>query len=209
MIFRKNKKEDKVENVPKKKSWKKYFILGFLLIFITAGLVIYRYAQKSAEGVIKPLKIDPLAVSKDNAVPESFMGKYLTFLYSPEYELKSHETAEDSQAIFLERAYISEKTATSKKISLIVRSLPTHNLQNVPDYQMRENTPKKYKKENFSAGSVQGIDFVPAEESQFEKTYFLIHGDYLAILTFMAPALADETLNKEADTITKSISWLK
>jgi hypothetical protein len=197
------------ENEPKKRSKKIYLVVGFSILLLTAVFAIYRYSQKSAQGEIKPAGSSQEMAEKANEVPEAFPGMYLTFLYPSNFTLKSHDVSQNPDDIFLERAYLSENTATSKKISLTIRKLVTNNLDDVPDYKMRFDNPEKYKMEKFEDGKIEGLDFVPTGETQFEKTYFLQNGSLLAILTFITPAISDETLNKEADTIARSISWLK
>jgi len=192
-----------------KMHWKRYLFL-FLLILVAIGVVLaYRFAQKPAQGVIKPTTQEDPAHVLAQAVPGSFSGTYVSFMYPNGYELKSHAVSDDAGAVILEQAYLSQTAATSQKISLTVRSLPSGNLEDDPDYRMRELGSKKYKKEPFSAGEVTGISFVPADDGQFEKTFFIKHGTLLAILAVTAPATPDQTLDDEADGIAKSLEWVK
>jgi hypothetical protein len=203
-----DKCKNKIEDKPNNKSKKKYAYLAILVLIAAIGILIYLYSQKSAVGKVLPSKSESL-LKKNDVVPESFSGRYLTFLFAPNFVVKSHDISQNPDDIFMERAYLSENTVSSKKISLTIRKLMNNNLNDIPDYQMRVNSPEKYKMEKYSADKIKGVYFVPAGETQFEKTYFFQNGNILAILSFIAPAMPDETLNKEADTIANSISWLK
>jgi len=193
----------------KKIHWKRYFFL-ILLILLASGIVFaYRLTQKPAQGVILPSKQEDPLKKIAQEVPGSFLGKYVSFMYPNGYVEKSHEVADSDSAVILETVYVSQTSATSKKIALTVRSLPSGNLEDDPDYQMRELNPKKYKKESFAAGQVSGQSFVPADDGQFEKTFFIKHEGLLAIIAVTAPAMPDQTRNDEADGIAKSLEWVK
>jgi hypothetical protein len=211
MKFWKNKNNDQPsqEDSAKKNHWRRYIFSGLIIIFLIIGAAIYHFAQKQAQGLIKPPTQDSQAAQKAEDVPEAFTGKYISFMYSHKYALNSHDLAKEDGAIILEQAYLSESSAVSKKIGLTVRSWPSHSLEDNPDYKMREITTKRYKREDFSEGNVKGVSFVPADDSQFEKTFFVTHGDLLAIISMTAPASPTETLNQEADAIVKSLTWLK
>lgn len=209
MIFWKDKKQPNEEDSAKKNHWGKYFFIAVVILIVIIAAAVYNFARKPAQGVIKPPAPDIQALQKADGATEAFTGKYISFTHSDKYALKSHETAEDDKAVILEQAYLSESSAISKKIGLTVRNLPSHKLEDDPDYKMREINTKHYKKEDFSEGNISGVSFVPADDSQFEKTFFFIHGDFLAIIAMTAPAFPSETLNKEADTIVKSATWLK
>ncbi len=192
-----------------KKSWKKYFYLAILTLIAVFGYLFYRFTQKPAEGVVKTGVSQNEMEKKVQSVPEVFSGKYLTFMYENKYFLKTHDDKADESGIILERAYLSENGSISKKIQLTIRSLPSHNLDDCPDYKMRELDTARYKKEIFSQGEFSSTAFVPADDSQFTKTFFLTHGDYLAIVVFTAPAVMDDELNEEADGVAASVNWLK
>ncbi len=192
-----------------KKHRKKYFFLTILILIVIPAYRFYRFTQKSAEGVIKTTTSNTEVVKLVENVPETFSGKYLTFMYGNKYVLKTHDDQTDASGIILERAYLSQIGAISQKIGLTVRNFPSRNFSDCPDYKMRELNSKKYKKETFSEGKVDGIVFVSADDDPFERTYFLLHNDYLAIIAVSAPAMPDETLNKEANQIAKSVEWLK
>ena len=211
MIFlkKKNKEHPTEENSSPKHHFRKYVFIFLSISILIIAAAIYRFAQKPAEGVIKPPSKDIQAADIGNDVPESFMGKYVSFMYGNKYALKSHEISENSADIILETAYFSESLAISKKINLTIRNLPSRNLEDVPDYKMREMDTKRYRKETFSEGKINGESFVPADDSQFEKTFFIQHDDLLAIIVITASALPDDALNKEANAIAKSLEWLK
>lgn len=209
MIFWKDKKQPSGEDSAKKNHGGRYFFIALVILIAIIAAAVYKFARKPAQGVIKPPVPDIQAVQKAEDVPEAFTGKYVSFMYSQKYALKSHDVAKEDGAIILEQAYLSELSAISKKIGLTVRSLPSHNLEDNPDYKMREITTKRYKREDFSEGNVKGVSFVPADDGQFEKTFFVTHGDFLAIISMTAPAFPSEDLNKEADAIAKSLTWLK
>ena len=204
-----NKKQLNKRDSAKKNHRGRYFFAVLFVFVLIIAAAVYRFAQKPAQGVIKPQTQDAQSGKKAEDVPEAFTGKYISFVYSNKYTLKSHELAKEDKAIILEQAYLSESSAISKKIGLTIRSLPSHNLEDVPDYKMREINTKRYKKENFSEGNISGVSFVPADDGQFEKTFFVTHGDLLAIVSMTAPAFPNEALNKEANTIVKSLIWLK
>lgn len=209
MIFWKDKKQPSGEDSAKKNHGGRYFFIALVILIAIIAVAVYKFAQKPAQGVIKPPVQDIQALQKADDALEVFTGKYVSFTHSNKYALKSHETAEDDKAVILEQAYLSESSAISKKIGLTVRSLPSHNLEDNPDYKMREITAKRYKREDFSEGNMKGVSFVPADDSQFEKTFFFIYGNFLAIISMTAPAFPSEALNKEADAIVKSATWLK
>ena len=195
--------------VKPKKRWKNFFFLAILILVAIPVYLFYRFTQKPANGVIRTVSSNAEAIKTVEDVPETFAGKYLTFMYSNKYVLKSHDDQADASGIILERAFLSQTSALSQKIGLTIRSFPSHNLEDVPDYKMRELRTEKYKKETFSQGSVSGVDFIPADDGPFEKDFFIQKGDFLAIISVSAPAMPDETLNKEADLIAKSVAWLK
>lgn len=197
------------EKTSKKHNWKKYGWLIFFALLIFAIGAVYRFAQKPAEGIIKSAKQESKAEQIISAKPEKFQGKYVSFVRSSDYILKSTELAKDSTEVILERAYFSETNAVFKKISLTVRSLPSRNLEDDPDYLMRVRNPERYRKENFSLDTVQGISFVPADDGQFEKTFFILNNDLVATLSMTAPAVLDEKLNRTADEIVKTLTWQK
>lgn len=209
MTFWKDKKQPSGEDSAKKNHGGRYFFIALVILVAIMAALVYKFAQKPAQGVIKPPVQDIQAAQKADDAPEAFTGKYVSFMHSNKYALKSHESAEEDGAIILEQAYLSESSAISKKIGLTVRSLPSHKFEDNPDYKMREITTKRYKRENFSEGNVNGVSFVPADDSQFEKTFFVTHDDLLAIISMTAPAFPNEDLNKEANAILESLTWLK
>jgi hypothetical protein len=179
-------------------------------LLIAAGIVaVYLYAQKPAQGVVRTSNIEQKIEAASEDVPEAFTGEYISFLYDKTYSLKSHDIADKSGAVILEQAYLSQSGSVSKKIGLMVRSLPTHNLDDIPDYEMRAIKTENYKKDEFNFGSVSGISFEALGEGTFEKTFFLLKKDKVAIITMTAPSFSDEKLQAESGTIIKSISWLK
>lgn len=183
--------------------------LFLLLAAISGAVIVYFYAQKPAQGIIKVAAQDQTTQNKQVDVLGVFTGKYLSFMYGSSYVLKSDNVTDGAGAVILEQAYLSENSAISQKIALTVRNLPTHNLDDCPDFQMRTLKPERYRKENFSLGDMSGTSFKVIDQGTFEKSFFLLHKDYLAIITLMAPALADEKLENEANSVIKSISWLK
>ena len=189
--------------------FKMIIFLSILVIVIIGAEIIYFYAQKPAQGTIKLSSSGQDLETKNNNVSEAFAGKYLSFFYGNSYVLKSHNIDNENGAVILEQAYLSENSAISKKIGLTIRSLPTHNLEDCPDFKMREINSKKYKKDNFDFSSVSGSSFEAIDQGTFEKTFFLLHGDYLAIISMSAPSLSDEEIEDEASGIVKSVSWLK
>ena len=196
------------KKIAKKRHWKIY-LFSFFIIFAVAGAVlVYRFAQKPAQGTVKP-QAQAVGEDKPQNTLQQFSGKYLSFKYQSSYTLKSHDVDPDKNKIILEEAYLSDAAATSQKIILTVRSLPSHNLEDDPDYKMREINTKRYWKESFSEGAVSGLVFVPADNSSFEKSFFILHGDFLAIISITAPAPPDGTLNQEADAIVASVTWLQ
>jgi hypothetical protein len=212
MIFSKKEKKEELDG---KKSVKKshlarYIFASFFILLLVLVEITYRLAQEPAKGVIvQSSEKENKIASLGSDVPESFTGKYISFAYGNKYALKSHETAKDGSEVILETAYFSESSSISKKINLTVRSLPSGKLEDCPDYKMREIKKERYKKEIFSEGSVKGESFVPADESQFEKTFFIQHEGLVAIIVMSAPASSDDLLIEEADTITKSLEWIK
>jgi len=210
-FFQQKNYEKPVTEIPaQKRHWGRYLWTAFFILLTITIIAVYRFAQKPAEGIVKPANQQNIkAVEIGSSVPETFTGKYVTFMYENSYVLKSDELAEKSGDVILERAYLTESGAMSKKISLTVRDLPSRKLKDDPDYLMREINLKRYRKENFSQGSVQGVSFVPADDSQFEKTFFVLHNDLVATISITAPGTPDEKLNKEADIIAKSLTWNK
>lgn len=204
-----NEQQEALKSPTKKRHWGRYILLIFLIILAVMVIVVYRFAQKPAEGIVKPVGQNSKAIEVGSAVPATFTGRYVSFMYDNSYVLKSNELASDSADVILEHAYLSESGAMSKKISLTIRSLPSHNLEDDPDYLMRERNPKRYQKENFSQGNISGVAFIPADDSQFEKTFFVLHNDLVATLSVTMPSAPDEKFNKDADAIVKSLTWLK
>lgn len=189
--------------------FKMIIFLFIVALFAIGSVMVYIYAQKPARGTVKPVSQNQDLTTKSEDVPEAFTGKYLSFLYGNSFALKSHDIADEEGTVILEQAYLSEKSAISKKIGLTVRSLPTHKLEDCPDFKMRTMNSKKYKKEDFSLGSIGGSSFEVTDQGTFDKTFFLLHGDYLTIISITAPTLGDEKIETEADNIVRSISWLK
>lgn len=206
--MKKNEEQTNSGVTIKKYHWGRYLWLTFFTVVLIAVALVYRFAQKPAEGIIKPATTDS-KVALGSDVPQTFSGKYVSFMYNNSYTLKLDELAKDSADVILERVYLSESGAISKKINLTIRSLPSRNLPDDPDYLMRQLNPKRYKLENFAFDKIQGVSFVPTDDSQFEKTYFSLHNDLVVTLTLTAPATANEKLNKEADLIIKSLTWQK
>jgi hypothetical protein len=209
-IFKKEKTNPEIQEKDAKSSHFKMIIFLCLFILAAIGIIVgYIYAQRPAQGIVKGISKNQDAENKNNDIPEAFTGKYISFLYGNSYVLKSHDIASVEGAVILEQAFLVETSAVSKKIALTVRSLPTHNLEDCPDFKMRAMNSKGYKKEDFNFGAISGASFETADQGAFEKTFFLLHGDYLAIIAITAPALVDEKLENEASSIVKSVSWLK
>ncbi|MCX6761279.1 MAG: hypothetical protein NTY33_00320 [Candidatus Moranbacteria bacterium] len=208
---KKNQEQSGEETFPQKKlRWGRYIWLTLFILLVVVIIIIYRFAQKPAEGIVKSGAQDTKAVELGSDVPGTFRGKYISFMYDNKFVVKSDELAQKSGDVILESAYLSETGAMSKKISVTIRSLPSHNLADDPDYLMRTINVKRYRKENFSQGDVQGVAFVPADDnSQFEKIYFVLHNDFVATLSITTPSTLDEKSNKEADAIIKSLTWSK
>lgn len=211
MTFFKNKnKKFETQEIPVKKSRLKGYFFIIALAWILVGVfAVYKYAQKPATGAIKPPSKDIQAAQNAADVPNSFTGEHVSFMYGNSYVEKSHEITKNDEAVIVETAYFSQPSGISKKIALTVRRFSSGNLGDVPDFKMRELKPEKYKKEPFSVGEVSGTAFVPADDSQFEKSFFIKYGDLLAIIVVNAPAMPDKTLNNEADGIVKSLEWVK
>ena len=203
--------DDKSDDTVKRGGIGRFFLWFVALSLGVSAIAVYRYAERPAEGVaIRSSDKDIHAAEAAEAVPGAFVGKYLTFMYGPKYVVKSDDVAKQQDTVILEQAYLSEPSAISKKIGLTVRSFPTHDLKDVPDYTMRENDPKRYHQDEFSHGSVHGYAFVPSDPTvQFEKTYFIPNDGLLAVLSVTAPSSADPTLDTEADAIAGSISWMR
>lgn len=204
-----NQTEMQQEIVVKKKNWKKYFwviLIGLLLSIV--GL-IYFYAQKPATGKVNFSTKKSDLSAQEIEVPEIFAGEYVTFMYPSQFLLKDHVLAKNSEDVVLETAYLTENGALSQKINLTIRKFFSQRLEDIPDYVLRKTSPQRYKEEVFSQDKLSGVSFVPADESNFEKTYFLSNNGYLAILAVSAPSPIDEELNKKADILAKSVKWKK
>ena len=201
--------QENKENPVKKRHYGKIVAAIFFILALVFTFIFYKISQKPVEGVIKLKSENNEIIQEKNDIPEVFSGKYVSFMYPNQYVIKSHETNEVGDNIILETAYLSETKSVSKKINLTVRNINGQNLEDVPDYKMREINSGRYKKEYFSEGKISGVSFVPADDSQFEKTFFIKNGDFLAIISVQAASLPDEGLNKEADAIVKSLEWVK
>ena len=121
--------------------------------------------------------------------------------------MKSHESEAQKDAVILETAYLSEKSAFSRKIGLTVRHLPTGSLDDAPDYTMRVQNDGRYKKDSFDLDGVRGIIFSTTDQGSFEKSYFVQHGNLLMMMTFSAPGAEDESFDVEANNIVRGIDW--
>ncbi len=195
--------------VVKKSHWGHYVSLVFFILLVGAVWAVYKFAQQPAEGTIRAGASEAKVVGVVDDVPATFTGTYISFMYGNKYVLKSDELSTGTADVILERAYLTEISSFSKKINLTVRSLPSQNLADDPDYLLRENTPRRYKKETFSLGKNSGVFFLPADDSQFEKTFFMLNNDKIATLVITAPGAVDNLLNAEADAMAKSLTWLK
>jgi hypothetical protein len=193
----------------KKSHLKRNVLLLFLFSVAVLMIFVYIYAQKPAQGTVKVSSQNQKTENMVQDVPEVFMGKYFSFLYENTYAMKSHDISADNNDVILEQAYLSQSSAVSKKIVLTVRNLPTHNLDDCPDFKMRAMNPKKYRKEEFSLGNIKGFSFEELEQGNFEKTFLFLHEDFLGMMTILAPSSSDSKLKLEADNIVGSISWLK
>jgi len=109
MIFfkNKNKKQPAAESSAAGRYWGRYFFIALIIFIAVIALIIYKFAQKPAQGVIKPQDSDAQGGKKEEEVPKPFSGKNLSFLYGSSYVLKSHEIAKDSSQVILEQAYLS------------------------------------------------------------------------------------------------------
>ena len=149
-IFKNKTKEKIIESEIVRQSHKgRYIFLFFLLLTIIGMITLYKFAQRPAEGLIKSQTQETINSLKESDVPKTFNGKYISFMYGSKYILKSDDFSKDSADVVLERAYLSEVSTVSKKINLTIRSLPSQNLTDDPDYLLRQNNPEHYKKENF------------------------------------------------------------
>jgi hypothetical protein len=199
--------QDKKEN--KKSKLRRNILVVFFLLIVIGLISLYLYAQKPAQGIIKSTPSEKNIETVALNVPQAFTGEYLSFLFDKTYSLKSHDVTDKSGDVILERAYLSETGSISKKIGLMVRSLPTRNLNDVPDYKMRDIKTESYKKAEFDFGNVAGVSFEALGEETFEKTFFILNKDKVAILTMTAPSFSNEEIQNELETIVRSISWLK
>lgn len=199
----------KIENNNSKKSHFKrnFFAIIFILTAASTSFVYY-YAQKPAKGISKNSQQDQKNDLKEMAVPKAFTGEYVSFLYDNTYILKTHDVATTKEAVVLEQAYLTQASAISKKIGVTVRNLPSRLLEDCPDYKIRIESPNKYKKENFNIKKNNGVSF-EVMEGTFEKTFFLQHEDYLAIITLTAPSIGDAASSNEIENIVESFFWLK
>ncbi len=214
MLFRKNNDETPAieeTSVPRKRRLGRYLSVIVLALVLAGVFSVYLFAKKPAQGVIKTQSRPDELQKIGEDVPGTYIGEYVAISYRNTYALKSHDVSEKSEDVIVERAYFSESSAVSKKIGLTVRRFPTRNLEDIPDYKMREIASTRYKKvADFSTTDTRnGASFILAEENQFEKTFFLPFGDYVVILSVTAPSLPNEDLIKEADSIAKSVSWIK
>lgn len=203
----KNNKPEAEKKSVREQHWARFFFIFLAIVSLIGVGGVYKFAQKPAQGVIKSQDQTGQLAKKVAEGPEIFSGKYLSFRYGNTYVLKTHDIAKGDSAIILEQAYLSELSVISKKISLTVRSLPTHSLEDNPDYRMREMEAKRYHKKDFFEGKIKGIYFISAEESQFEKTFFIMHDNLLAIISVTAPSKMDASLDKEANNLVKSLIW--
>ncbi len=209
MKTRKNKNIALKVVKPKSQNHLKRNLLFLLLALLLVGAgALYVYAQKPAQGVLKSPSLMQQVATKNEEVPEIFSGKYFTFLYGKSYALKEHTTNTKAGAVILETAYLVETSAISKKIGLTMRSFPTQNLEDVPDFKMRTIATNNYQKKDFKFANVHGTSFTATQEGSFEKTFFVEHENFLVILTMTAPGAEDEKLDNESDAIIASISWL-
>ena len=200
----------KAEKKPAKtRNWLKYAFIVSVALTIVSGLAIYLFFRGPASGAVKPLAQNKEEKSELAEVPEAFPGKYVSFLYNSSYVLKTHKADQDENGVILEQAFLSETSTASKKIGLTVRNLPSHRLEDDPDYKMREINPERYRKEAFAQSNPDDRVFISTYGNPFEKTFFVQHNDLLAIISVTAPAPADETLDNEADLIAESLTWNK
>ena len=183
------------------------FVISAIVVVI--GAMLYMFSQKPAVGTTKTVEKKEAAVQLSTDVPNFFEGKYVAFTYGQGYLEKSHEISEDGSGVILESAYFSNPSGVSKKIALTVRNFPSGNLEDVPDFKMRQLKSDSYRQVDFSEGEITGKAFVPADDGPFEKTFFIKHGYFLAIIAFTAPAIGNQELENEADGVAKSVLWLK
>lgn len=192
------------------KNQSKFCSTFFLIIFLAgaaAGVYfVWKFFQKPVSSKIYTKS--ELSTTVAPEVFERFEGKYLSFEYSQTYSIKSHTKELQNGGVILESALLSD-AVSSKRIGLTIRNLPTHNLEDCPDFKMRELDKGRYKKEVFDFGLYNGSFFENIEQEITEKTFFLLQGDYLAILSMTGPSFFDEKKENEAMDIIKSISWLK
>ncbi|MEI6650933.1 MAG: hypothetical protein WCL23_05945 [Candidatus Moraniibacteriota bacterium] len=179
----------------------------FLFLCIVCGTVVFWYASQPSQGTVK--QISPDASSETPALSKQvlFPGTYLVFPYDSRYEVKTHRLDDTKDAIILETAYLSEISAFSKKIGLTVRNVPSGSLDDDPDYMMRVQNGNRYAKRSFDLGGNRGISFTVTDQGSFEKSYFVLNGKLLAILTVSAPGAENAKLDEEADAMVKGIEW--
>jgi hypothetical protein len=185
----------------------KIFFILLVLVLIGLALWLWRYAQSPA--VSRDIRvIEPTAEAEsqvENArTKERFEGKYLSFSRLAAYKLKRQET--EAREKILETAFFAEESVNSKKISLTMEKTEG-NLDDNSSYKMRQMNGKKYTPGKFQMGKIKAETFVGRDESYFEKVFFIIKEDKLAMLAFSAPYPASAELEAEADEIAGSVVW--
>jgi len=193
----------------KPKRWRRFLLLGLVLLIIGAVWLIYLYLQRPGQGVIVESKSETAASEETTYETKQFDGEYVSFELSSAYEVKTHEVATDKKQIFLESAYLSEDPSLAKKIALTVENIKGRTLGDSANYNLRKINPKRFKEEKIETKGIHGVAFTDKDSDLFEKTIFIPQENYLAEISLTALQPASEDLDRELNEIAGSLIWRK
>ena len=181
--------------------------MGLVYSLADGNVLVQNFFKQSSANMVHVAE-SPLIKKEDVIVQERFDGRYVSFAHPSLYKPRSHETEFKKESNVLEKAFFSQEGMTTRKIVVTVEKLSRGKIEDSASYKLRVTYPERYKKEGFSYGEIQGVEFTADDSQSVEKVFFVQKENLLIIMAFSGLPVADDAIDTEAENIIRSIRWL-
>lgn len=176
---------------------KKALLIGSAASFlIVAGFFIWASSGNSGQ-ITDASKRAPI---RRVVAPQTYDGNFVSFQYSPKYQLQKLVAADND----LELARLVANTNYDKRLAVAISKLPSSSLTSNSAYLLRTSQPTKYTQ------TKQVVDGLMAEtwstNDGLERVVFLPKGDKVAVLSFSTTSQSDD-LESEAASLLSTLRW--
>lgn len=188
-----------MKNIKSRKLW-------IIIIFLTAGLIVFYFIRQPAKGTVKILPPADTEESKKDSAGETgldtYQGKYISFPYPDSYELK---TKEASISGILERVVLLGRGISSNKLTVTAaKIIKADSLEEISGVQARRLKPKIYQEKPLEISGQKGIIF-EKKEIGYEKTAFFL-ADQILVTIALTSVNRDSALDNDFDFILKELT---